>query len=128
MPEAEQIDFDDPHVGAVVLVPLDDDAIGHRGVFERDDLVEASLADHHAAGMLAEVARQILDLLPERAEQSGSSGSAPSMPTSRRLRCSVSFGIDELELVHHLGQLVDRCPARSRAPCPLRARRSGRDR
>ena len=67
--EAEQIDLHDPHVGAVVLVPLDDDAAGHRGVFERDDLVEPALADHHAAGMLAEVPRQVLDLLPQRAEQ-----------------------------------------------------------
>ncbi len=47
--EAEQIDFHDAHVGAVVLVPLHDDAAGHRRVLERDDGVELPLADHHAA-------------------------------------------------------------------------------
>ena len=58
--EAEQIDLDDAQVGAVVLVPLHDDAAGHGGGFERHDGIELSLADHHAAGVLAEMARQIL--------------------------------------------------------------------
>ena len=59
--EAEQIHFDDAHVGAIFFVPLDDDAAGHGGGFERHDGIELALADHHAAGMLAEVTRQILD-------------------------------------------------------------------
>ena len=67
--EAEQIDLHDPHVGAVVLVPLHDHAAGHAGVLERHDGVELALADHHAAGMLAEMPRQILHLAPEPREQ-----------------------------------------------------------
>src|SRR5947207_6341605 len=51
-PQTEQIDLYDPHVRAVVLVPLHDDAPWHAGVFERDDRVELPLADDHAAGML----------------------------------------------------------------------------
>ena len=58
--EAEQIDFDDAHVGAIFFVPLHDDAAGHGGGLERDDGIELSLADDHAAGVLAEMARQIL--------------------------------------------------------------------
>ena len=58
--EAEQIDFDDAHVGAIFFIPLHDDAAGHGGGFERDDGIELSLADDHAAGVLAEMARQIL--------------------------------------------------------------------
>ena len=58
--EAEQVDFDDAHVGAIFFVPLHDDAAGHGGGFERDDGIELSLADDHAAGVLAEMARQIL--------------------------------------------------------------------
>ena len=42
--EAEQIDFDDAEIGAVFLVPLDDDAAGHGGGFERHD------ADRDAPG------------------------------------------------------------------------------
>ena len=58
--EAEQIDFDDAHVGAVFFVPLHDDAAGHGRGFERHDGIELALADHHAAGVLAEMARQVL--------------------------------------------------------------------
>ena len=58
--EPEQIDLDQAQIGAVFFVPLDDDAAGHGGGFERHDAVEASLADHHAAGVLAEMARHVL--------------------------------------------------------------------
>jgi len=54
--EAEEIDFDDAEVFAVVLVPLDDGAAGHAGGLEGDDVVESAVADDHAAGVLAEVA------------------------------------------------------------------------
>ncbi len=68
MPEPEEVDLDDAEVGAVVLVPLDDDAAGHRRRLERHDLVEPAGRDHHAAGVLPEVARQILDLHVEAHE------------------------------------------------------------
>ena len=58
--EAEQIDFDDAHVGAIFFVPLHDDAAGHGRGFERHDGIELSLANDHAAGMLAEMARHVL--------------------------------------------------------------------
>ena len=58
--EAEQVDLDDAHVGAVFFVPLHHHAAGHGGGFERDDGIELVLADHHAAGMLAEMARKVL--------------------------------------------------------------------
>ena len=58
--ESEQIDFDDAHVGAIFFVPLHDDAAGHGGGLERDDGIELSLADDHAAGVLAEMARHVL--------------------------------------------------------------------
>ena len=58
--QAEQIDFDDAHVGAIFFVPLHDDAAGHGCGFEGDDGIELSLADDHAAGMLAEMPRHIL--------------------------------------------------------------------
>src|SRR5436309_14643299 len=43
--EAEQIDLDDAHVGAIVPVPLHDDAARHAGVFERHYRIELSSAD-----------------------------------------------------------------------------------
>jgi hypothetical protein len=64
--EAEEIDLHEAEVFAVVLVPLDDAAVFHRGVFDGDDGVEAAGAEDHAAGVLAEVARQLFDLVAER--------------------------------------------------------------
>ena len=58
--QAEQVHLDDPHIGAVFLVPLHHHAAGHAGGFERHHGIELPLADHHAAGMLAQVARQVL--------------------------------------------------------------------
>jgi hypothetical protein len=63
--EAEEIDLDDAEVGAVFLVPLDDGAAGHGGALEGDDAVELALADDHAAGVLAEMARQVLQAVAE---------------------------------------------------------------
>jgi hypothetical protein len=57
--QAEQVHLDDAHIGAVFLVPLHHHAAGHAGRFERDHGIELPLADDHAAGMLAQVARQI---------------------------------------------------------------------
>ncbi len=58
--EPEEIDFHNAEVGAVFLVPLHDDAARHRCGFERHDVVEAPLGHDHAAGVLAEMAREIL--------------------------------------------------------------------
>jgi len=60
--EAEEVDFDDAEIFAVVFVPLADTAVGHGGGLEGDDFVELALADDHAAGVLAEVAGQAVEL------------------------------------------------------------------
>ena len=67
-PESQKIHLDDAHGRAVVLVPLDDRAPGHGGGLEWDHAVEPSGADDHAARVLAEMARQILDGRPEMGE------------------------------------------------------------
>ena len=126
--EAEQIDLDDPHVGAVVLVPLHDDAAGHAGVLERHDGVELALADHHAAGMLAEMPRQILHLAPEPREQPDALGVRASRPTAAQVARQRVGRIDELEVVHHLREPIDLRRLERRAPSRLRAPRCGRDR
>src|ERR1700693_6207635 len=58
--QAEQVNFDDAHVGAIFFVPLHHDAAGHGGGVQRDDIVKLSLEDDHAAGVLSEMAGQIL--------------------------------------------------------------------
>ena len=67
--EAEQVDLDEAQIGAVVLVPLDDGAARHRGGLERHDVVEPAGGDHHAAGVLAEMPRQPLQLLHQLDQQ-----------------------------------------------------------
>ena len=83
-PEPEQINFDDPEVGAVLLVPLDDDAAGHRGGLQRHDLVERARADHHPAAVLAEMARETLEPAHQLDQHPHSrrSGSTPPLRSS----------------------------------------------
>ena len=66
--EAEQIHLHDAEVRAVVLVPLHDDAARHGRRLERHDLVEPARRDDDAARVLAEMARQVLDLEQEAQE------------------------------------------------------------
>ena len=68
-PEAEQIDLHDPEIGAVVLVPLHDHPPGHARRLQRHDGVQAAGGDHHAARVLAEVARQVQEAARHLADQ-----------------------------------------------------------
>ena len=101
MPSPSRSTLDDTHVGAVVLVPLHDDAARHGGRLERDDGIELALADHHAAGMLPQMAWQILDPAPQLRER------PHPRPVERQAgRLSVAperlVRIGELEVVHRL--------------------------
>ena len=58
--QPEQIDLDNPHVGAVFLVPLDDGASRHRRTFQGNDRIELTGANHHATRVLSQMARNIL--------------------------------------------------------------------
>ncbi len=106
--EAQQIHLHDAHVGAVVLVPLDDHAAGHGGGLERHTGVEAALTDHHAAGMLAEMAREILNLAPEPGEQLHVLR-VPIEPDGRQVMRQRVVRISEFEVVHHLREPVHLC-------------------
>jgi hypothetical protein len=66
--EAEEVDLHEAEVFAVVFVPLDDGATFHRGGFEWDNFVEVSGTEDHAAGVLAEVAREAFDAIAEGEE------------------------------------------------------------
>ncbi len=57
--EAQQIHFDDSEIGAIVLVPLHDDAPRHRGRLEWNNAIELAVAHDHATGMLPKMPRQI---------------------------------------------------------------------
>src|SRR5438093_12666628 len=59
-PEAEQIHFNDVHVGTIVLVPLHDGAAGHRRRFEWNDRIQLTLANDHSSGMLPEMPGRML--------------------------------------------------------------------
>ena len=58
--QSQQINFHQSEVSAIFLVPLHHHAPGHAGWFERHYRAELSLADDHAAGVLAKMARQVL--------------------------------------------------------------------
>jgi hypothetical protein len=55
----QQTDSDDLHVRAIVFVPLDDMAPGHRCGFQWNDGIKLALADDEAARVLAQVPWQL---------------------------------------------------------------------
>ncbi len=60
--EAEQVELDQPGRGAVVLVPLQDAAVGHAGPLHRAHLGDGPVTEHHAPGVDAEMPGEVLDL------------------------------------------------------------------
>lgn len=69
--ETEQVEFDQPHPCAVVLVPLQDSAVGHPGGFDRADIADRFIGQHHAAGVDAEVSGESQYLLRELHDRGG---------------------------------------------------------
>ena len=61
-PQPEQVDLQEAGVGTGVLVPLGDLPPLHRRRLHRAELDQRSGGDHHAAGMLGDVAGQTRDL------------------------------------------------------------------
>ena len=125
--QAEQIDFDDAHVGAIFFVPLHHDAAGHGRGFERHHGIELPLADDHAARVLAEMARHVLH------------GEAQFVIFAQAGMVEVESGIAEaaVERVVLVAKFpggdggrnfLRASPDRSPAPCPFRARPCGCDR
>ena len=60
--ETQQIDLDEAEIGAIVLIPLHNDAVRHGRRLQRNDRIELALADHHAARMLPQMSGKILNL------------------------------------------------------------------
>ncbi len=61
--EPEHVELHEPHVGAVVLVPLQDGPAVHPGVLDRHDLAHRPVGQDHAARVDAEVPREPEHLL-----------------------------------------------------------------
>ncbi len=67
--QPQQIDLEEVHVLHVVLVPLDDGAVGHRRVLDRHQPVDRLASQQEATGVDGEVAREVEDLAHEPAEE-----------------------------------------------------------
>src|SRR5688500_17810838 len=64
------------------------------------------MADHHPAGMLSEMARQILNLSPEPAERLND-GMLKVEPDFAQVALERFLRVDPFEMIHDLGQPVD---------------------
>ena len=64
--ESEQVELDQPDGCAVVLVPLQHGPPGHACPFDGHDIRHGPVADHHAAGVDAQVSRQSHQLPGQR--------------------------------------------------------------
>ena len=126
--QAEQIHFDEPEIGAVLFIPLDDDAAGHGGRFERHDLVEVPLADDQPAGVLSQVAGQILNG-GEQFQKLADLFAADVEAGVAEHGFGVHGGVVPAPVRDHARQLFEcTCIEAQRFPCPRRARQSARDR
>ena len=63
--QSQQIDLHQAEIVAVFFIPLHHAAAGHGGALQRHHAIQVSLADHHAAGVLPKMTRQILKSLAE---------------------------------------------------------------
>ncbi len=64
-PETEQVELHEAGRRTVVFVPLEHGAILHARPFDRAELDERTVGQHHPAGMDAEMAREVEHLLGE---------------------------------------------------------------
>ena len=60
--QSQQVEFHQAHGGAIVLIPLHHAAVFHARPFGGHHLGDGSIADHHAAGVDAQVARLPFEL------------------------------------------------------------------
>ena len=84
--QAEQVELHEPGGRAVVLVPLQHRAAFHARPLDRAELHERPVGHHHAAGVDAEVAREVEHLARElraRAAGSRAAASSPRRPVER---------------------------------------------
>jgi hypothetical protein len=64
--EPEHVDFQQAKSLEVVLVPLNDRAIGHRCIFDGDELGEWAARDHEPTDVLGQMTREAQDLPYQR--------------------------------------------------------------
>jgi hypothetical protein len=67
-PEREAVDLEQPEGVEIVLVPLQDRAVGHRGVLDRHHPLDRVAGDDEAADVLRQVPRRAHQLVGERDE------------------------------------------------------------
>ena len=96
--QRQAIDLEQLHRVQVVLVPLDDGAIGHRRVFHRHQLAQRRVADHEAAHVLRQ--------MPRHVEQFGGEFEHP--PQHRAVRVEAAFAQGCIERAHTIPPGKDR--------------------
>ncbi len=121
--ETQQIDFNDAHVGAVVFIPLHDHTAGHGGRLERHNGIELPLADHHAARVLAQVARQVLHSQIQL-EKFADARVAQIQAGIAELALGRVFRIFPFPRAHQAGELLDRCDLEPQRLAHLARRRT----
>src|SRR5687768_18464603 len=66
--QSEEIHFDQPQVGTILLVPLHHHPPRHGSWLEWNNGIKLALTNHHTPGMLAQMARQMQNRLIELKE------------------------------------------------------------
>ena len=122
--EAEHVDLQQTELLEIVLVPLNDGSLRHRGVLDRHELVERALGDHEAADVLRQMAREA----DQRSDEARASGAlSGSWDRSPPRRCALARSAPPS---HHCSEraTAPTWPPRDRAPCRHRESRCAADR
>ena len=110
--QRQHIDLEQAHGVEVVLVPLDDAALGHGGVFYRHQAGELALCQHKTTHMLAQVARKPQQLGHQTAPQ----GQLPVQRIEPSLGKFLVLDTAAVKPVVRLGQLVDQYLVHTQRP------------
>ena len=89
--ERQHIDLHQAERVDVVLVPFDEGAVLHRGIVDRDDLVEPSFGQHIAADMLRQMAGEAQQPVDQRLASARSRGWRASGRPRRSARLPAHF-------------------------------------
>ncbi len=113
MPERQAVDLENAKRIEIVLVPFDDRATGHGGIFDRDHFAQRPSCEHHPAHMLRQVPRKAENLIDQPHELPGHEriGSKTGFPQSGGYHFCV------VRPLQRFRQDIDTVERQAQAPC-----------
>ena len=109
--ECQHVHFQNAELVQVILVPLDDRAVGHRGVLDGHQPAQRLFSNHETTDVLGKVPGEADDLTRQRQQpvHHGTVGIESRLPDTFRAHC---LAIPPLQVARHTAELVFGQPQR----------------